>query len=441
MRGVSRRSDPERRVARVASRGELVDAKEAAALLGVRVATVYAYASRGRLRGISPPGSRGRRYAREEVLRVKALSDARAGHGAVAAGALRWGEPVLESALTRIEPTGPTYRGRLASEFIGGERAFERAAEWLWAGSAPAEVPWKASDAGIDTRQFTEAVPRDAGFLDALGLALPLLALADPARFDAPAEAEITRARGLVVRLVASVAAVRARPGAVARVLRASSVAEATCHALGVAASPASVAAVDAALVAVADHELNASTFAARVAASAGADLYACLSAGLATLGGTRHGGASARVEYLIDEVEVAREAGRGVEHVVNERARRGDSLPGFGHPLYPAGDPRFAWLERAADAVGVGHQRAAATARLVRAVRRTRGTEPNLDAGLVLLASALGAPRGAGSVLFAFGRVAGWVAHVLEQRAAGHLLRPRARYVGVAPGTGGSGA
>jgi citrate synthase len=182
-------------------------------------------------------------------------------------------------------------------------------------------------------------------------------------------------------------------------------------------------AALRRALVLCADHELNASTFAVRIVASTGASLAACLTAGLAALSGPLHGGATERVEALVDEVEWAGDAWR----VVEERLRRGDPLPGFGHPLYPAGDPRCAALLAAAALDG-------RVAALAVAGERIGGRPPNLDFGLVALRRSLGLPRGAALALFAIGRLAGWIAHALEQQATGKLLRPRARYVGPAP-------
>lgn len=190
--------------------------------------------------------------------------------------------------------------------------------------------------------------------------------------------------------------------------------------------------AADVALILHADHELNASTFAARVVASTGADLYACIAGALAALTGPLHGGASDRVEALVDEVGSAARA----SDVLQARACRGDALPGFGHRLYPAGDPRVPPLLEAARDVGrrarkADRERLATVFAIGEAVERAGRAPPNLDFALVALARALGMRRGAVKALFAVGRLAGWVAHAIEQREAGFLLRPRAEYVG----------
>jgi len=201
------------------------------------------------------------------------------------------------------------------------------------------------------------------------------------------------------------------------------SIAQAAARFLG--AKRQASALVDLTLVVMADHELNASSFAARVAASAGADLYACVTAALATLSGARHGGECDRVERLVREA-----ASRGgAANVVRERAERGEVIPGFGHRLYPRGDPRTAPLLDAARELAP--RATVALDALVDAAGDALGLSPTVDVALVAVSRALGMPRGSATALFAIGRTAGWIAHVLEQREAGFLLRPRARYLG----------
>ena len=188
------------------------------------------------------------------------------------------------------------------------------------------------------------------------------------------------------------------------------------------------VAAVDAALVACADHELNASTFAARIAAGAGADLYAALGAALCTFSGARHGGAPEHVDRLLESIPP-----RALRATIVDALRHGEHPPGFGHRLYPAGDPRVPLIlariprpRAAADSRRLAHALAAADI-----VTELTGEHPSLDFALVALARGLGQPAAWASSVFALGRTAGWIAHVLEQREGGELLRPRARYVG----------
>jgi citrate synthase len=198
-------------------------------------------------------------------------------------------------------------------------------------------------------------------------------------------------------------------------------------RALGARGGAAGVALIDRALVVCADHELNASAFAARVAASTGAGLYAAVGAALAVAAGPLHGGSPLRIEALLAEAATP----AGAARTVRQRLQRGEALPGFGHPLYPAGDPRVRPLVDGARALAPRDRRLATLLALTRAAAAAGRPPPNLDFGLVAVAVALALPPGAPSGLFAVGRCAGWIAHALEQRAAGYLLRPRARYVG----------
>ena len=187
---------------------------------------------------------------------------------------------------------------------------------------------------------------------------------------------------------------------------------------------------IDLALILCADHELNVSAFAVRVVASTRTSLYDVVAAGLAALCGPRHGGYSAQVESFLDDSG----GPNGVRRAMAERLRRGESIPGFGHPLYPDGDPRARAIF---DAVAKAFPTSEATAFLRagrRAGRTLLGDHPNLDYGLVILRRALGLPRGSALMLFALGRTAGWMAHAMEQYALDQLIRPRAAYTGPSP-------
>ena len=396
-----------------------LSAEEAAELLGIKRETLYAYASRGQLRSLPGEGSRARRYLRSDVELLRARHDARAGHGPVAASALRWGEPVLDSAITGIDARGPRYRGHVAVELAANGVSFERVAELLWSGASgalPDAAVWQAP-----ARVPASGVDASAPALLRLSALVPLLAHADPSPMPSTAPRELARARQLVATLARAVAPEPAAVPAEATLARALAVG------LGVRPTPRVVAALDRALVLMADHELNASSFVARVTASTGADLYAVVSAALAALSGPAHGGACDRVEALLDE---AGEPSRAAE-VVRARGRRGEVVPGFSHRLYPDGDPRSAPVLADARALGPRRRSVATLLALAEATARTRGEKPAVDLALVALMEAIGAPRGSATVVFALGRTAGWIAHAMEQREAGFLLRPRARYVG----------
>ncbi|MEO7093637.1 MAG: citrate/2-methylcitrate synthase [Polyangiales bacterium] len=396
-----------------------MDARAAAKHLGILVRSLYAYVSRGQVRSVPSESGRPRLYALGDLERLRVRRDARSGHGAVAAGALRWGEPVLDSAVTAITPRGPAYRGRLAVDLAAAGVPFENVAELLWSGYLPpGAVAWPRS--AMPHAQLARLVAADASPLDVMPLLVQVAALGDPQRHDGRPDALVARGRQLIPLLAAALA-----PGftaaTVTRALGAGSVARIAARALDLDEAHAPL--LDQVFVLLADHELNASSFTARVTASTDADPYACVAAALATLSGPKHGSASLEVLQFADEVggpDAAKAAVRALR-------KKGQVPPGFGHPLYALGDPRTQPLLDAAAALGGKRART-----LLAVVAATTDAFPTVDVGLAALVAALGAPDAAGPGLFAVARSAGWLAHALEQRAAGHLLRPRARYVGV---------
>jgi citrate synthase len=319
-------------------------------------------------------------------------------------------------------------------------------------------------------------------------LVLSVASLADPQRTDGRPDTLIARGR-MMIPLLAACLAPELSAATVTRALTASSVAAVAARALGLDDEAAPI--VDTILVLLADHELNASSFAARVAASTGADPYACIAAALATVSGPLHGSASEMLARLADDIG----APENVPAALAAMRKRGESPPAFGHPLYPMGDPRtLPLLALARDLVARSSSPRAAHGDGLRSARSPRGvaaaaaagpgrgaspeTEstnrsdgirrartllaivdtlaahaarsrvstkrasdprpipaaalPSVDVGLAAVVAALGLPASSASGLFALARSAGWLAHALEQRAAGFLLRPRARYVGM---------
>ena len=416
----------------------LVDAREAARILGVKVATLYSYASRHWVRSFPSGRHREKRYLRDDLERLRHRADARLGHEAVAAGALRWGDPVLSSALTEIRPDGPWYRGHPVLEMARTAR-FEAVAELLWTGTLQAALPVWPRPRGLPSR-----LPRAPGSpTDALLAGLAAVRLGRRQTPEAGASVRRGQRRAnrpaatdaslrlltepsppeLVWTMVALLAGACGRRPADA--LAAPDVATGVQRALGAPVRGRHL--LESALVASADHELNVSSFAARVAASTGADLEACLVAALAAFSGPRHGAESMRVQALLTE------AGRPerARSTLLARVRRGEALPGFGHRLYPEGDPRGPLLLSLAARQPRPARALATLEALVSEAARLGLGVPNLDVGLLGVAHALRLQPWAGQVLFCVGRSAGWIAHVAEQRTSGELLRPRARYVG----------
>jgi citrate synthase len=394
-------------------------AQEVADELGISLATVYAYVSRGLLRSEAVSSSkRARRYYREDVERLRQRQEQRHNPEKAAKAALHFGAPLLESGLTLIADGRLYYRGQDALG-LAQRQTIEQVAALLWAGDLHAEVPGLAGDENhLPPRwQLIGEALAAAPVFERFQVLLPLAALDDLSAYDLR-PANVMRTGGRILRLLAAIASHRLQvTGSIAGTLQA-------------AWKPDDEEAADLinmALVLCADHELNVSSFTARCIASAGATPYAVVIGGLAALQGTRHGGATERVAALLREVGTPEEA----SSVLANRLRRGEALPGFGHRLYPDGDPRGRLLlntmrESYADteAVRLGDAVIAAAAELT-------GLRPTIDIGLVILAQALNLPPGTPLALFALGRTVGWIGHALEQYQIGQLIRPRARYTG----------
>ncbi|NUU01428.1 citrate synthase family protein [Herbaspirillum robiniae] len=385
---------------------------DAAALLGVSRQTLYAYVSRGLLHAHPGDDPRESRYLAEDVRRLAGSRTRGRKPREVAKAALSWGLPVLESSLTLIEDGRLYYRGLDAVAF-SEEAGMEQAAALLWQCDADeafgSEAP--AMAAGFSMLQTGFAGRRAEHAL------LPLFSLA--CGDDLGAQWQLQPGRrlascGMLVRRLAA-CLLGSRPSAAP--------VHAQCaQAWGLEAHGAAL--VRRALVLCADHELNASGFTARCIASTDASLQACVIGGLAALSGPRHGGTTARVEALLDELAMAGDIAAGIE----ARLARGDDLPGFGHHLYPAGDVRAAAL--LAPILPAHPDWQAAIAR----IRELTGHAPSLDFALAALRRHLDLPPGSAFGIFALGRSLGWIAHALEQRDTGSLIRPRASYVGARP-------
>lgn len=200
-------------------------------------------------------------------------------------------------------------------------------------------------------------------------------------------------------------------------------------------ADPQHVEAINAYWIVSAEHGMNASTFTARVVASTGADVAACLSAAVGALSGPLHGGAPARVLEALDEMEEVGDADTYVKAVLD----RGDRLMGFGHRVYRAEDPRAQVLRRIAKELKSPRYEAAealekAAIAELHARKPDRVLETNVDFWSAVVLDFAQVPADLTTPMFACARVAGWSAHILEQKRTGRLVRPSARYVGCAP-------
>jgi citrate synthase len=200
-------------------------------------------------------------------------------------------------------------------------------------------------------------------------------------------------------------------------------------------ADPKHVKAIDAYWISAAEHGMNASTFTARIVASSGADVAAALSAAVGALSGPLHGGAPSRVLHMLDDVERSGDA----ESYVKEVLDRGERLMGFGHRVYRAEDPRARVLRRTAREIGaprleVGERLEEAALAELKARRPDRVLATNVEFWSAVVLDYAGVPPDLFTPMFTCARVAGWSAHILEQKREGRLIRPTAEYVGPVP-------
>ncbi len=380
------------------SEGDWISAADARRVLGVRAQTLYAYASRGLLRAVADPADARRSlYRRDEVDELAARQGRSRTLADVASAAISWGEPVLESAITTVRDGRFTYRG-IDAVTLSEHATLEEVARLLTRlpdRDSPTDERLPIPDfPGAKSRLFQALAARVAEALPAAGAGV----------------SELGGEAALLLDLVADAAAGACGDGAIHQRL---------ARAWGHDRDGPVADLIRKALVLLADHELNASTFAARVTASTGASLAAAVLSGLAALSGPRHGGMGAAVRDLGPQGTAI-----GVGAVVAAHFARGDPLPGFGHPLYPKGDIRAKVILANIEVPTIFADIASA------AIEAGQG-EPNVDFALAAAAAAHALPEDAPFLLFATARTAGWLAHAIEQGASGRLIRPRARYTG----------
>lgn len=370
-----------------------ITAEDALGQLGTKPQTLYANVSRGRIRAKPDPlDARRSLYQADDVRRLAERHAGRPRTSAVAAEAIRWGDPVLPTTISSIADGRLTYRGQDAVA-LSGKAELEEVAALIWqtpkiavhavAGAAAGRSRLAAAFAGLAAR-----VAED---LPALGRTPQAL-------------------RGEAADVLSTVAAALApwpEPLPLHRRL-----------ALGW-ARPEAAEPIRMALVLAAEHELNVSAFAARVTASSGAALSAAVLSGLATLTGPRHGGAWLSVTRLVERASAV-----GVREAIRGMLSSEGVVRAFGHRLYPQGDPR-------AKAMLAGFDPPPLYGLLAEAGEDLLGEPVNIDFALAALAATFDLPDEAPMVIFAQARTVGWLAHAMEQVESGQLIRPRARYSG----------
>jgi citrate synthase len=422
--------------------------EQAAGLLGVKAATVYAYVSRGQLTRHPGPDRRSSRFDRAEVERL-AAHNRRGGR----AGAL---EVVIDTELSLLDAAGTLhYRGHDATTLVR-THTFEQVATLLWTDAQPDDQPddqvdrretdetdepggpWRADPVAVGAaRTALDAIgPDRLPPPDALRVIVATAAGLDPLRHDRRPAAVVATARTLIATMVEALPHYGTP---------ATSVTSAGVSIAGrlwrklAGGEPDGVAtrAMEAALILSADHELATSALAGRVAASVWADPYLAVLAGLATMGGLLHVGSVGAAEGLVRDVwdrredEVARLVG---ERLAGAAGAAGfGPVPGFGHVVYAGRDPRSDTLRSLVRKVGTDG--GGAVDRLVRVVGAHGGPVPNFDLAMAELSVRGNFVRGGAEAAYMVGRVAGLVGHTLEEYPHRHRFRPRAVYIGRRPG------
>jgi citrate synthase len=342
---------------------------------------------------------------------------------------MRWGEPIIPTSITEITPEGPRYRGRSAVALARGGASFEAVAEGLWSGLwLDAPLRWEVLELPdpvlAQAAQWATFDSRDH-LMEIFAVLVLQLGMARGSVAERLRKAEPSVAARQVIQSLVACTGLLGPERRFLPMHSADTVAAALLRNLGANAAPGVAAAVEAVLVLLADHELTGSTFAARLAASSGALLHGCIAAALATHSGIEIGRLHDRVEAFLAQpggTEAAVERAKGLQ-------AQGLTPPGFNHPLYPRGDPRAEVLLQLAAALPRRPERLKRLLEFLAIAEQRMQLHPRVETGVAAVCMGARLPPKSASALFTIARCAGWVAHVLEQRTAGFLLRPRAKY------------
>jgi len=410
-------------------RYDLVPASEALRIFDVKKQTLYAYVSRGWVRSVKQPGARQRLYSLDDIRKLKARSEARSGYGPVAAAAMSWGAPIIRTSITEITPKGPQYRARLAVDLARERRTFEAVAQYIWTGVLHEEpVVWEVEPLPLEITRLVESVSMQSNdfLLEVFSLFILNLGMSRGSAFER-VKIETTYAAAIqAIQVLVGCMGFASAQRRFAEIREGQRIVEGLARAFDIEQSDDNLEALQAILVLLADHELSPDAFTARIAASAGAAIDTCIAAAICTSTGTEVGRLHDRVERLLHSASTE----EGLMQQARDLHARGETIAGFGHPLYPKGDPRAYYLLELAEHRSNQSDHLKAALRFVRRVGIELDLFPRHETGVATLTLAMGAPRGCGAALFVLARIAGWTAHVAEQRLTGTYLRPRARFM-----------
>ncbi|MGZ4717448.1 MAG: citrate/2-methylcitrate synthase [Acidimicrobiales bacterium] len=409
----------------------MLTADQVAARLGVKLSTVYAYVSRGVLSRTVASDGKSSRFDAAEV-------DQLARRGRPRTDARRAGtvDVVMATSLTGILDDRLIYRGHDAAE-LARTSTLEAVAELLWTGTLPETAMWPSDPAAVGVARAADAgLPESSPLTERLAVITAALACANPLRIDLQPHAVQAHAASLMTTLVAvlpELAGTRPRPpaGDRGRPVGAPTLAARMWPRLSaLPANPRRVRVRDAALILLADHELSTSTFAARVAASTRGDPYAVVLSGLGAVSGRLQGAAGHAPFQML---QAARSLGSADQAVAGALATHG-SVPGMGHPLYETADPRAACLLELLGPLLSRRDRELIDA-VIESASTTSRSRPNIDMATAALAFAMQMSADATEAMFDIARIAGWIAHAIEEYGEAPLrFRARALYTGPPP-------
>jgi len=357
--------------------------------LSVKAQTLYAYVSRGQVTARTHPNDpRASLYSEADIDRLVKRRRRGRSRSEIASAAIAWGDPVMETAITTVRNGRLVYRGQDAIQFAE-TATVEDTAALLWS----CEQLTPASAQSLDLQGETGKA-RAFQFL-------AVRASQDPINIPTLSNDIARIGADLLLGFAAAIAGVPGRGLFHQRLARLWNL------------DPNGADLLRRTLVLVADHELNPSSFAARVTASTGSSLAASALSGYATLSGPRHGEAAAEALRFL---RLQLSGGPSLQYP--------DQIPAVGHALYPKGDPRakalLSW-------VGLNP----ALKRVIKRAERDAENQANIDMALAALSIQLSLPDDAPFLIFAAGRMVGWIAHALEQAHSGKMIRPRAKYLG----------
>ncbi len=379
-------------------------AQAAADYLNVKVSTIYAYVSRGLIRSEETSGvKRNRRYRWDDVKQLKQRTQLRKHPEEATKLSLFWGQPILESEITRLTDDDMFYRGQPLTSLI--QTDFETVLNILWLDTGNEKMSWPTlpKNLKILLKPF-----KKLDMLSQLQAIIPLLMQDNPSAFLTDKISVIKIGQQLMITLAAIMTGQYIHFSQIARHL--------SGH-FGI-----RIQLINALLILCADHELNTSTFTARCVASTQASPYAAINAGLSALSGSKHGGMIAEIMRMFSQAKHHKPA-----NIIKHYAQTQNQIPGFSHPLYPKGDPRAKILLE----LFPTSKQPKYLSKVKEFIQSKTNQNPSIDYAIAAICATHRLSADMGLALFGLSRIAGFVAHINEQYQLNKLIRPRMHYIG----------